>query len=57
MPNFFEFGSSISEKILKFEGFLTIYGHGGHLGHVMLHIKFDEFFDDLEFYHEDQTIN
>ena len=47
MPNFYVFGSSVSEKILKFEGFLTIYGHGGHFGHVMLHIKFDEFIDDL----------
>ena len=26
--------SSVSEKILKFEGVLTIYGLGGHLGHV-----------------------
>ena len=53
MPSFFEIGPPVPEKKI-FEGFFTIYGHGGHLGHVtwiiyihigypfllMLHIKF-----------------
>ena len=51
MQSFFEIGPPVPEKKI-FEGF-TIYGHGGHLGHVtwiiyihigyphpMLHIKF-----------------
>ena len=29
----FEIGPSVSEKKI-FEGFLTIYGHDSHLGHV-----------------------
>ena len=32
MPSFTEINLLVSEKI--FEGFFTIYGHGGHLGHV-----------------------
>ena len=53
MPSFVEIGPVVLEKKI-FEGFFTIYGHGGHLGHVtwifyihisypfllMLHIKF-----------------
>ena len=53
MPSFIEIVPSVPEKKI-FEGFFTIYGHGGHLGHVtwniyinigspilkMLHIKF-----------------
>ena len=54
MPSFIEIGPPVSEKKI-FEGvFFTIYGYGGHLGHVtwivyihvgypfllMLHIKF-----------------
>ena len=53
MPSFIEIGPPVLEKKI-FEGFFTIYGHGGHLGHVtwiiyiligypfllMLHIKF-----------------
>ena len=30
---FFEIGPPVLEKKI-FEGFFTIYGHGGHLGHV-----------------------
>ena len=32
IPSFLVFGPPVLEKI--FEGFFTIYGHGGHLGHV-----------------------
>ena len=53
MPSFVEIGPPVPEKKI-FEGFFTIYGHGGHLGPVswiiyiyigsnflqMLHIKF-----------------
>ena len=53
MPSFIENGPLVREKKI-FEGFFTIYRHGGHLGHVtwiiyihigypfllMLHIKF-----------------
>ena len=53
MPSFFEIDPPVLEKKI-FEGFFTIYGHCGHLGHVtwiiyihidypfllMLHIKF-----------------
>ena len=53
MSSFVEIGTLVLEKEI-FEGFFTIYGHGGHLGHVtwiscihigspfllMLHIKF-----------------
>ena len=53
MPSFFEIDPPVLEKKI-FEGFFTIYGHRGHLGHVtwiiyihidypfllMLHIKF-----------------
>ena len=53
MPSFFEIDPPVLEKKI-FEGFFTIYGHHGHLGHVtwiiyihidypfllMLHIKF-----------------
>ena len=68
MPNFFEIGSPFPEKILK--GFkpyidmavilvilpgLSIYKMVPLP--IMLHIKFDKFIDELEFYHEDRTIN
>ena len=33
MPSFIEIGPMVPEK-KNFEGFFTIYGHGGHLGHV-----------------------
>ena len=33
IPSFVEIGPSIPEK-KNFEGFLTIYGRGGHLGHM-----------------------
>ena len=53
MPSFFEIGPPVPEEKIS-KGFFTIYGHGGHLGHVtlfiyiyigypfllMLHIKF-----------------
>ena len=32
IPSFVEVGLPVPGKIFK--GFLTIYGHGGHLGHV-----------------------
>ena len=32
IPSFVEISPPVPEKI--FEGFFTIYGHGGHLGHV-----------------------
>ena len=32
IPSFVEIGPLVPEKI--FEGFFTIYGRGGHLGHV-----------------------
>ena len=35
MPSFFEIGPPVPVKKI-FEGFCTIYGHGGHLGHVNL---------------------
>ena len=40
IPKFVEIGPPVLEKI--FEGFFTIYGPGGHLGHVtmILRIKF-----------------
>ena len=33
IPSFVEIGLLVPEKKI-FEGFFTIYGHGGHLGHV-----------------------
>ena len=43
MPSFVEIGPPVPEKKI-FEGF-TIYGHGGHLGHVTwiiyIHIDLD----------------
>ena len=33
IPNFVEIGLPVLEKRI-FIGFFTIYGHGGHLGHV-----------------------
>ena len=33
MPSFVEIGPPVLEEKI-FEGFFTIYGHGGHLGHV-----------------------
>ena len=33
MPSFVEIGLSVPEKN-NFEGIFTIYGRGGHLGHV-----------------------
>ena len=33
MPIFVKIGPPVLEKKI-FEGFFTIYGHGGHLGHV-----------------------
>ena len=33
IPSFVEIGPSVKEK-KNFEGFFTIYGRGGHLGHV-----------------------
>ena len=33
MPSFIEINLLVSEKKI-FEGFFTIYGHGGHLGHA-----------------------
>ena len=33
MPSSIEIGPPVPEKKI-FEGFFTIYGHGGHLGHV-----------------------
>ena len=33
MPSFVEISLLVPEKKI-FEGFFTIYGHGGHLGHV-----------------------
>ena len=32
LPIFYDIGQSVPKKIIK--GFYTIYGHGGHLGHV-----------------------
>ena len=32
IPSYMEIGPPVPEKI--FEGFFTIYGRGGHLGHV-----------------------
>ena len=36
MPSFIEIGPPVPEKKI-FEGFFSIYGHGGHLGHVYIH--------------------
>ena len=33
IPSFVKIGKPVLEKKI-FEGFFTIYGHGGHLGHV-----------------------
>ena len=33
IPSYVEIGPLVPEKKI-FEGFFTIYGHGGHLGHV-----------------------
>ena len=33
MPSFVEIGPLVQEK-KNFKGFFTIYGHGGHLGHM-----------------------
>ena len=33
IPSFMEIGPMVQEKKI-FEGFFTIYGRGGHLGHV-----------------------
>ena len=33
IPSFVEIGLLVPEKKI-FKGFFTIYGHGGHLGHV-----------------------
>ena len=33
IPSFVEIGPLVPENKI-FEGFFTIYGHGGHLGHV-----------------------
>ena len=35
MPKFFEIGVPVPEKKIS-KVFFTIYGHGGHLGHVTL---------------------
>ena len=35
LPSFVEMGPPVSEK-KSFEGFFTLYGHGGHLGHVTI---------------------
>ena len=34
IPSFVEIGLLVPEKM--FDGFFTIYGHGGHLGHVII---------------------
>ena len=40
MPGFVEIGPLVHEKKI-FEGFFTINGHGGHLGHVTSNMSSD----------------
>ena len=68
MPSFVKIGPAVLENKI-FEGFFTIYGHGGHLGHVTqmpwknfrspypmrLHIKFD--FDRPSGFREEDVWN
>ena len=42
IPSFVEIGLPVPEKIFK--GFFTIYGHGGHLGHVTSIMSSDFYF-------------
>ena len=46
IPSFVEIGLPVPEKKI-FEGFFTIYGRGGHLGHVISIMSSD--FHCLEF--------
>ena len=49
IPSYVEIGPPLPEKI--FEGFSTIYGHGGHLGHVTSIMSSDFHFLVPESYH------
>ena len=43
IPSFVEIGPSVPEK-KNFEGFFTIYGRGGHFGHVTSIMSSDFYF-------------
>ena len=49
IPRFVEIGPLVPEKI--FEWFLTIYGRGGHLGHVTSNMSSDFHFLVTESFH------
>ena len=50
IPSFVEIGLPVPEKKI-FEGFFTIYGHGGHLGHVTSIMSSDFHFFVPESFH------
>ena len=49
IPSYVEIGPPVPEKFFK--GFFTIYGHGGHLGHVTSIVSSDFHFLLLESFH------
>ena len=50
-PSFVEIGQPVPEKKI-FEGFLTIYGRGGHLGHLTSIVSSDFHFLVPESFHK-----
>ena len=50
IPSFVEIGLPVPEKKI-FKVFFTIYGHGGHLGHVTSIMSSDFHFPVLESFH------
>ena len=51
IPSFVEIGVPVPEKKI-FEGFFTIYGRGGHLGHVTSIMSSDFYFLETESFHK-----
>ena len=51
IPSFMEIGLQVPEKKI-FEGFFTIYGHGGHLDHVTNIVSSDFHFLVPESFHK-----
>ena len=50
-PSFVEISLPVPEKLI-FKGFFTIYGHGGHLGHVTSIMSSDLHFLVPESFHK-----
>ena len=51
IPSFVEFGPPVPEEKI-FEGFFTVYGRGGHLGHVTSIMSSDFHFLVPESFHK-----